>query len=81
MRNEMNPTHIRSRPHPPTQHNTTVNAPPKKRILRSTSLNKNQVMNDLPFVRVEVRLHTHVVGYLVAEASSLDRRVELYASW
>ena len=81
MRNEMNPT-----THPsPSSHATQRNNKRPSPITQNQSINitfkKNQVMNDLPFVRVVVRLHTHVVGYLVAEASSLDRRVELYAEW
>ena len=66
----MNPTHIpvpitqRNSKRPPP-HTSTQNQKHQPHLKK-----KNQVMKDLPFVRVEVHLHTHVVGYLVAEASS-----------
>ena len=73
MRDEMNSdTHLSL--HSPTQPNSK-RLPPKmntqnQKYQHHFKKKGNQVMNDLPFVRVEVRLHTHVVGYLVAEASS-----------
>jgi len=71
MRDEMN-TDNTSVPRPPTQRNTTVNASTQKNEYSKSKhlTEKTQVMSDLPFVRVEVRLHTHVVGYLVVVASS-----------